>query len=316
MTSMVPGLLQAVVCSTLRSPLWCAVAGLVIAEAQPGGRDEQGEGPQGMTLPQWLVAVARTMRLLQDHGMSGPDILGLLSAVAQERGDPRYQTFSNTVIDIIRAIASVPHVGAHPGVPEREAVELVEFADRRTLAEYLATYHETEVILHEALLERGLAPADPLPPVRGEGPEQASNRERYNQVRRAPPLLQQLLASPPPPADSRGHRLTWTGEVVQQTYDYYTQGFHTGAVGPLLRHCVAERRFAEYEAGAALYVADALDQLDDYVGPLSHSPEGLARWAAEMERQLWEAFVLHGLDLRVAQEGRGEPKAAKQATGA
>ena len=149
-----PLMIQAVVCSTFRNPLWCAISGLVMAKAQPGGGPVQGEEPQGMTLPQWLVAVARTMSLLQNAGMSGPDILGLLSSVAQERGDPRYQTFSNTVIEIIRAIAAVPHVGTHPGVPEREAVELIEFADRHMLAEYLATYHEAEVVLHEALVER------------------------------------------------------------------------------------------------------------------------------------------------------------------
>ena len=91
------------------------------------------------------------------------------------------------------------------------------------LAEYLATYHEAEVLLHETPLDRGLPLTEPLPAMRGEGPEQAERRARYNRVRTTPPLLQQLLSLPSEPADSRGHRLTWTGEVVQQTFDYYNQ---------------------------------------------------------------------------------------------
>ena len=73
--------------------------------------------------------------------------------------------------------------------------------------------------------------------------------------------------------------------------------YHTVAAEPLLQACVADRRFAEYARGARAYIREASNQLGTFAGPMHTSPENLAVWARQMEQELWEAFVLHGLDL-------------------
>ncbi|CAE7845629.1 unnamed protein product [Symbiodinium microadriaticum] len=148
----------------------------------------------------------------------------------------------------------------------------------------------------------GLPSTAALPALPGETEADAAQRARYNQVRQPPALLQQwrTLTQPQAPTDPRGHYLSWTGEVVQQVYDYYEAGYHTAAAIPLLTHFVQQRRFAEYTEGATYYIDRTADQLGDYVGSCWTSPEGMAEWARHMEQELWEAFVLHGLDLRYA----------------
>ena len=43
----------------------------------------------------------------------------------------------------------------------------------------------------------------------------------------------------------------------------------------ILRRCVADRNFREYEDRAGLYIQEAVDQLADYTGACWTSPEGL-----------------------------------------
>ena len=287
--------LQGMFCAVVRRPLWCSMALVKLIVAQPGGAGAPAEGDN--TFPLWMVTVVRTMGQLQTAGVSGADALGLLRAVAHARNDVDYARFADRLVEIMQILSGTPTVGEHPGVFQAEIAELAEFGERHILAENLADRFGRELLMHEALLDRGMPTSSPLPEIGHENATQRGRRLRYNQLREVPPLLQQLQARPLPPVDPRGHRLTWTGEVVQQTFDYFSEGYHTGAVEALLRQCVAERNLREYEARASLYIQEAVNQLADYTGACWTSPEGLSRWAQDMERQLWEAYTLHGLDL-------------------
>ena len=211
-------------------------------------------------------------------------------------------TFAGHVLEVLRALTGIATGSDSPGVIQQETTEWVEFTERHLLAEYLTAHHARELLLHDALLDRGLPSTAALPALPGETEADAAQRARYNQVRQPPALLQQwrTLTQPQAPTDPRGHYLSWTGEVVQQVYDYYEAGYHTAAAIPLLTHFVQQRRFAEYTEGATYYIDRTADQLGDYVGSCWTSPEGMAEWARHMEQELWEAFVLHGLDLRYA----------------
>ena len=245
----------------------------------------------------WLVTASRTHRLLQEHGCPGAELLGLLRDVAQGRRDDEYGAFVGHVIEILQALTNTPTVGGHPGVLLQEAAQWVEFTERHVLAEFLAGHFSRELLVHEGLLDRGLATMDALPALSNEDDHTRQRRERYNSVRRAPPLLQQLQAAPPAALDPRGHRLEWTGAIVGETYDLFQAGYHTGGMVPLLLACISERHFAEYEARARAYVREAENQLGNYTGELTTSPLSLEGWTRMMEQRLWEAFVMHGLDM-------------------
>ena len=245
----------------------------------------------------WLVTSARAARHLQDAGVSGSDLLGLLVAVVESRGDERYVNFASTVVEVIRALSGLPRAGTPPGVIQQQTGEWVDFAERHLLTEYLVAYRGNEVVLHDAAMNTGVPADAPLPALHEEDDHLRARRERYNRLRQTPPLLQQIRARPAEPVDPRAHRLEWTGAVVGQVHDYYVAGYHTTAVVPLLRACVAERSFEEYSRRAHAYIREASNQLGTFEGPMNVSPENMATWVQQMEQRLWEAFVIHGLDL-------------------
>ena len=280
-----------------RSP-WTCVMTMAVAMAQPGGGGPEAVEGQGPTFPAWLVTSARTARALHNAGVAGSDLLGLLMAVVEARGDERYTNFAHTVVDLLGALSGLTRGEAHPGVVQQQTAEWVDFAERHLLTEYLVVYHGNEVVLHDAAMNAGLPAEAALPALHEEDDHLRARRERYNRLRQTPPLLQRLRAQPLPPADPRGHRLAWTGAVVGQVHDYYVEGYHTVAAEPLLQACVADRHFAEYERGARAYIREASNQLGSFAGPVHTNPENLAAWARQMEQELWEAFVLHGLDLQ------------------
>ena len=218
----------------LRSP-WACTMTMAAAMAQPGGGGPEAVEEQGPTLPDWLVTSARAARTLQNAGVSGNDLLGLLMAVVEARGDERYTNFAHTVVDLIGALSGLPRAGFHPGVVQQQAAEWVDFAERHLLTEYLVVYHGNEVVLHDAAMNAGLPADAPLPALHEEDDHLRARRERYNRLRQTPPLLQRMRAQPMAPADPRRHRLAWTGAVVGQVHDYYVS--YRGGRAPVAGMC-------------------------------------------------------------------------------
>ena len=177
--------------------------------------------------------------------------------------------------------------------------EWTEFAERHIVGEYLAEHHRPELALHyQDMIERGVSSNDPLPEQPHESAEQRDRRLRFNLIRQESAFVSQLRAGPLPAPDLRGHRLTWTGAVIGDIYDGHMEGYDTTACLRLLYDCVARRRFEEYEEQAHRYLSVVHNNTQDFRTPGIMCTETLAAWAAEHEGRLWQAFVLHGLDMR------------------
>ena len=120
-------------------------------EEEGKGGEKEGSGP------------AEPPEGARKGGIAGQDVLGVLHTVIQARDDPGYHQFAGQVLEILRILAGAPVIGSYPGVVQTEVIEVVEFAERHVLAEYLGAYFEQELLLHEALLDRGLPSNAPLP---------------------------------------------------------------------------------------------------------------------------------------------------------
>ena len=60
------------------------------------------------------------------------------------RDDPGYHQFAGQVLEILRILAGAPVIGSYPGVVQTEVIEVLEFAERHVLAEYLGAHFEQE----------------------------------------------------------------------------------------------------------------------------------------------------------------------------
>ncbi|CAE7454288.1 unnamed protein product, partial [Symbiodinium sp. CCMP2456] len=304
------GLGQAAVvvsCLLGRGGVPCLVLGLALGAAQPPDdvprvpddpREPAGLG-QDVVLPHWLVAVLATTENMVQRGADGSGIQGFLFALAASRETPAYLRFVEQYLRVLRLLVPLPDMGPPPTTPDSGLVEMALFADNHMLGEFLVENYAAELELHhQAVLAGRLGTDDDLGPAMGETSPLRDRREQCNLVRRDSAMLRRLRQAEHPPPDPRGHRLSWVGEALQMIVDEQAQGFDMAPCLPLLRACVANRRFAEYEQGAAGYLGELEHEATElWCAPQCRCPENLATWAAVMEEGLWNAFVLHGLDL-------------------
>ena len=154
-------------------------------------------------------------------------------------------------VSILQGLMGGTPATAHPGVVESDVEEWAEFVERHILKEYRPG---------SAPWQR--AQREPPPP---RAPHMGRNRtpQGHNRVRRTPELIRRLRTRPGPASDNRGHRLHRVGDVVQTIYDLHGEGFCTLPCIQLLRLCVLDRRFAEYEHDAAGYLREAVSGSSD-----------------------------------------------------
>ena len=284
-------------CGRTLSARWCFALMPVLTMGQV---DEEAEpAHQDLHLPQWMMAAVQTGESLQRRGVDGGELLGHLHAAVTSREVPHYHEFALQLLQILRILLEIPAVAHHPGVLQQDVAEWTEFAERHIVGEYLAEHHRPELALHhQDMIERGVSSNDPLPEQPHESAEQRDRRLRFNLIRQESAFVSQLRAGPLPAPDLRGHCLTWTGAVIGDIYDGHMEGYDTTACLRLLYDCVARRRFEEYEEQAHRYLSVVHNNTQDFRTPGIMCTETLAAWAAEHEGRLWQAFVLHGLDMR------------------
>ena len=83
------------------------------------------------------------------------------------------------------------------------------------------------------------------------------------------------------------------GAVVGHIHDLHHARYMTQCCIPLLRACILDRRFAEYEEAASYNLREIIDTF-----PGGQCSMDTACWAERMEEELWRNFVMYGLDLR------------------